>query len=302
VRFDLAGVAQSVRTVVLPSAEMRRARSLTAALSGVLAMAMGLVFGGCGATTTANSPSAVVQVTQAAYVTSRGPGFKMDMTMSAHIDGEPFSLTTTGAFEEQGRRGAMSETVNGKTVATVMDLPYAYVQATGKLIKGKPWARFNVEGYTQSLGLSGSLNTSTDPSQWVDFLKATGEASTVGQQTLRGVPTTHYHVLVDFTRFPALVPARLRADAQQEAALIKRISGQSTLPMDVWIDGQKHVRRYQVQVPLCFQGERTSESVSVELYGYGTQIVRAPPPLSEVSDLTSEIEANTSRALQQLHC
>jgi hypothetical protein len=275
---------------------------LTAAFSGVLPGTMGLMLGGCGATTMRSNASAVAQVTQAAYVTSDGPGFKMDMTMSAHIGGEPFSLSTSGAFDEHGRRGAMSETVNGKTVAMVMDLPYAYVQATGKRIKGKPWARFNVEGYTQSLGVSGSLNTSSDPSQWVDFLKAAGQASTVGPQTLRGVPTTHYHVLVDFARFPAVVHARLRAGAQQEAALLKRISGQSNLPIDVWIDGHKRVRRYQVQVPLCFQSERTSESVSVELYDYGTQRVPAPPPLSEVSDLTSEVDSNASHALQQLHC
>lgn len=271
--------------------------------SGVLGGTISLILGGCGAGGGSSSPSAVAEVTQAAYVTSEGPGFKMDITMSADIGGESFSLGTSGALDEHGRRGDMSETVNGKTVATVMDLPYAYVQARGKLIKGKPWARFNVEGYTQSLGVSGSLNTSSNPSQWIDFLKAAGQASTVGLETLRVVPTTHYHVLVELARFPAVVPARLRAGAQEEAALLKRISGgQSSLPIDVWIDASKRVRRYQVQVPLCFKGERTSESVSVELYDYGTQSVPAPPPLSEVSDLTSEVDSNASHALQQLHC
>jgi hypothetical protein len=260
------------------------------------------MFGGCGAAATSSNTPAVAQVTQAAYVTSQGPGFRMVMTTSADIAGQPFSLSASGAFDEHGRRGAMSETVSGTTVATIMDLPYGYVQSTGKLIKGKPWARFNVEAFTQALGVSGSLNTSSDPSQWIDFLKAAGQASTVGRQTLRGVPTTHYHVLVDFARYPAVVPARLRAGAQQQAALLKRISGQSDLPVDVWIDGGKRVRRYQVQVPLCFRGERTSESVSVELFNYGTQTIPQPPPLSEVSDLTSEIKSNASRALQQLHC
>ena len=263
---------------------------------------MGLMFGGCGAATTSSNTPALAQVTQAAYVTSQGPGYRMVMTMSANIGGEPFSLSTSGAFDEQGRRGAMSETVSGKTVAVIMAFPYGYVQSKGKLIKGKPWARFNVEGLTQGLGVSGSMNTSTDPSQWIDFLKAAGQASTVGSETLRGVPTTHYHVLVDFARYPAVVPARLRAGARQEAALLKRISGQSSLPIDVWIDGRNRVRRYQVPVPLCYQGERTSESLSVELYDYGTQSIPAPPPLSEVSDLTSEIESNASHALQQLHC
>jgi len=281
---------------------MRRAGRLTAAFSGVLAGAIGLVLGGCGATTSRSDTSAIARVTQAAYVTSQGPGFKMDMTVSADVNGEPFSLNTSGAFDEHGRRGAMSETVNGKTVETVMDLPYAYVEAGGKLIKGKPWAKFNVEAYTQSLGVSDSLNTSSDPTQGIEFLKAAGQASTVGLETLRGVPTTHYHVLVDLARLPAVVPAQLRSGAQQRAALLKRISGQTSLPIDVWIDAGKRVRRYQVQVPLCFQGERTSESVSVELYDYGTQSIPASPPLSEVSDLTSKLDSTVSGALQQLHC
>jgi hypothetical protein len=35
--------------------------------------------------------------------------------------------------------------------------------------------------------------------------------------------------------------------------------------------------RYQVQVPLCYRGERTSESESLELYDYGPQSIPAPP-------------------------
>jgi len=67
------------------------------------------------------------------------------------IGGESFSLSSSGAFDEQGRRGDMSETVDGKTVTVIMALPYGYAQATGKQIKGKPWAGFNVEGYAQAL-------------------------------------------------------------------------------------------------------------------------------------------------------
>jgi hypothetical protein len=263
----------------------------------------GVLFAGCGSTgTTSGNAPAVAEVTQAAYVTSQGPGFRMDMTVSGDIGGESFSLGTSGAFDDHGRRGAMSETVEGKSVTVLLDLPYAYIRSSGKVTEGKPWARFDVDGYEQSLGLSDSLNTSGGPSQGIDFLKAAGQAETVGRETLRGVPTTRYHVLVDLARLPAVVPANLRAGAQQEAELLKRISGQDTLPIDVWIDAGKRLRRYQAQIPLCYQGERTSESESVELYDYGTQSVPAPPPLSDTSDLTSKIDSSSSNALKQLHC
>jgi len=38
------------------------------------------------------------------------------------------------------------------------------------------------------------------------------------------------------------------------------------------------------------------------MYDYGTQAVPVPPPASEVSELTSEVDSTSSQALQQLHC
>ena len=280
---------------------MRRALTPVAGFSGLL-IAAGVALGGCGSGATNSNPPAVSQVTRAAYVTSQGSGFKMLMRLSGDVAGESFSLNMNAAVADHDQRGSLSETVDGKTVESIFDLPYVYVRVPGKPIKGKPWGRFNVVAYMQSLGLSGSAATSGDPSQWIDFLKATGQATTLGKQTVRGVPTTHYHALVDFGRYATVVPAPLRAAAQDEASLLKRISGQQSLPMDVWIDGHNLVRKYQVQVPLCYQGERASESLSAELYGYGTQTVPVPPPASEASELTSELDANSAKALQQLHC
>lgn len=282
---------------------MRQGGPLTAVASGILATTVSLVLGGCGAAgAPSNDRPAVAQVTQAAYVTSRGPGYRMTLKLSGNLGGEAFSVNMKGAFDDQGRRGVWSESVGGKTVEALMDLPYGYVRAKGTLIRGKPWGEFDVAGLMQALGASDSVNTSSDPSEWIDFLRAAGHASAVGHETVRGVPTTHYHSLVDFARFQAVVPARLRAGAKQEAALLERISGQSDLPIDVWVDGRNLIRRYQVQVPICFQGERASESVSAELYDYGTQSIPQPPPASEVVNLTSEVDKNTSRGVQQLHC
>jgi hypothetical protein len=273
-------------------------------LAAVLIVAMCLTLDGCGGASNGGSGSepAVAQVARAAYVTSQGPGFKISMTDSGDFGGESFSLNMNGAFDEGERRGSFSESVDGKTVTATMALPYVYVHTPGKRVDGKQWIRLNVEGYTQALGVGSSLNTSSDPSQWVDFLKAAGQASTVGTQTLRGVPTTHYHVLVDFDRFAAVVPSQLRTEAQQEAALLERISGQSTLPIDVWIDAGNRVRRYQVQVPLCYQGEHASETVDTEMYDFGTQSIPAPPASTEAAEVSKQVNSATSKALEQLHC
>jgi hypothetical protein len=188
------------------------------------------------------------------------------------------------------------------TVTAILKRPYMYFQVAGRMIRGKPWGRANIEGFTQALGLGGSFSSSGDPSQWVEYLKAAGQVTTLGSEAVRGQSTTHYHVLVDFNRYPSVVPASIRAQAQQQASLFERMSGQSTMPVDVWIDAQKRIRRYQTQVPLCIAGARTSESVEVEIYDYGRQPAVQAPADSEVSDLTSELDSNASRALAQLHC
>jgi hypothetical protein len=239
---------------------------------------------------------------QAAYVTTRGPGFRMAMTETSDIGGQPIAVTADGAFEQGGGQGVMTEKVNGVTGTVILKRPYIYFQTAGRTIQGKPWGKANIEGLTQALGLGSSLSTSDDPSQWVEYLKAAGQVTTLGSEAVRGQSTTHYHVLVDFSRYPSVVPASIHAQAQQQVSLLKRMSGQSTLPVDVWIDPQKRIRRYQTQMPLCIAGARASESVNVELYDYGRQPAVQTPSESEVSDLTSELDSHASRALQQLHC
>ena len=224
------------------------------------------------------------------------------MTASATVGEKTLTLNATGAFTERGGLGVLNESLDGRAVTTIIDLPNVYFRVSGKMIKGRPWGKANLEGYAAALGDGGSLNANVDPSRWVDYLKAAGQATIVGRQTLRGEQTTHYHVLVDLSRYPSVVPSRIRVEAQQRADLIRRATGQSQLPMDVWIDARHQVRRYQTDIPLCLAGERIRESVSVELYGYGRQTIPQPPPPSEVSDLTSELNSNASHALQQLHC
>jgi hypothetical protein len=281
---------------------MRGTLALAAVLGGVLSVGLGVMLGGCGAGSRGANNADIAEVRQAAYVTTQGSGFRMAMTLSIVGGGSPLSMSANGAFEEGGRRGAMSATASGRTAQTILDFPYAYLRVGGKLIKGKPWGRFNVEAIPRLRGVGGFSSASEDPSRLIGYLKAAGQVSTVGRQALRGVLTTHYHVLVDLARYPDVVPGRLRASAQRGVARVRQITGQGNLPIDVWIDGRERVRRYQLKLPLCFEGERESETVAIELYDFGKQSIPQPPPRSEVSDLTSEVTSNVSKALKQLHC
>src|SRR5207237_530546 len=85
-----------------------------------------LVLGGCGGGGTRSSASNITQVAQAAYVTTRGPGFRIAFTASVNIEGHSFALTENGAMYDRGRQGTMTETIGGKNVAVIYKLPYVY--------------------------------------------------------------------------------------------------------------------------------------------------------------------------------
>jgi hypothetical protein len=49
-------------------------------------------------------------------------------------------------------------------------------------------------------------------------------------------------------------------------------------------------------------GNRLYESLNYELYGYGPQAVPAPPPASQVTDITARLKAQFAKGLQELSC
>jgi hypothetical protein len=119
---------------------------------------------------------------------------------------------------------------------------------------------------------------------------------------VNGVPTTHYHAVVDLNRVVSTASPERRAAVQQYEQILKRATGSSTLPIDVWIDARQHVRRMNLQQQLCIPGGKLSTSITFDILRYGSQpAVRIPPP-SQVTDITDRLQAQTSQALQQLKC
>ena len=86
--------------------------------------------------------------------------------------------------------------------------------------------------------------TGTDPSQFVDYLRAVSSSTkSLGAATIRGVSTTHYRATIDLTRYAKLVPPSQRAAAQRGISTLESALGSHTLPIDAWIDRKNLVRR-----------------------------------------------------------
>jgi hypothetical protein len=165
------------------------------------------------------------------------------------------------------------------------------VPNAAKLAGAKQWLKLDMSRVIGGAGIS-SLPTATDPSQFVDYLRAVSSGITnAGGATVRGVHTTHYHAIVDLDRYPRLVAPRRR---QAVAASVKNLEttlGSHKMPLDVWIDGQHLVRRLALDFGECVSGAHFRFSMSADLYDYGPQPRPKIPQDSQTYDLTPLLQA-----------
>jgi hypothetical protein len=273
--------------------------------------AVGLTAVGCGGGASSSSSadaSYLAAVTRAAYTTDQVPGYGFDIDVTSKLGAESFSVSGSGAISERGAQGSLDMQVQGKTLTEIIDKPYIYIKSpstdkTG-LTKGKPWMRVDINVFSESFGGGSLTGGSADPTQTLSFLKSAGTVTRVGSEQVRGAPATRYHAVVAFTRYVATAEPSQRAAAKRYSELLKRASGSSTLPMDVWIDGQGRVSRMSFALSLCSPaGGRLQESLNMELYGYGQkQPVLNPPSSSQVTDVSAELKAQLAKGLAQLKC
>jgi hypothetical protein len=289
---------------------MRRP-SLFAACAALVLAAAGCGGAGHGSGSSAGAGGSgrgvyLAAIAKAADVTGQVPGYKFELTSSTSFGGQGFSVHGTGTIDDRGRQGSMSLQVEGKTLSEIISRPYVYLEVPSgsgsSAPGGKPWLRADISTFTQSFGGSSLGSSSADPTQTLSFLKAAGTVEKLGVEDVRGVPATRYHATVELARYPATVEPSERAAASTYVQTVKRITGSDTLPIDVWIDGQSHVRRVALSLKLCSPQGKIDEAIDMTLYDYGPQPAVEPPPASQVSDIGDRLGAEAEKNLQKLHC
>ena len=262
------------------------------------------ILAGCGGSGGAPNNQVTHQLTQAAYVTDQEPGFDFLMTVTLRGGGQSGGFTAHGAINSHRQEGTITETIQNQTLLSLIKRPYIYVRIpnTPNAPVQTPWARANLDAVSgQSFGLSLGAG-STDPTQTLALLGASGHVVNVGTQQVNGVSTTHYHAAVDLGRLASVVPAAQRAAAQRTAQVVKRVSGSTTLPMDVWVDAHQLVRRLGVQIGLCTPNGRATESVVFDILRFVNPPSVSLPPPRQVTDITQRLAAQSAQALQSLKC
>jgi hypothetical protein len=183
--------------------------------------------------------------------------------------------------------------------------PEFQAQLTG----GKPWAKVDLDALSQQqYGMAAAEPgaQSTDPTQQLAYLKSVSDSvEKVGKDEIRGVSTTHYRAAVNLGKNLEQYDQQARKAYEE---IIKELDGES-LPVDVWLDDEGQVRRYEMTMPLILPENPSSPNGAVkkepggsitivqELYDFGTSVNVEAPPTSQTADVTDMMAEQNSMQL-----
>lgn len=137
----------------------------------------------------------------------------------------------------------------------------------------EPWVLVTTQSTDPIVArLASSLEQVQQSASLDQFRMFTGAASGLvvkGQEDVGGHPATHYALTVDVTKLPDGVAGK------QELAS----AGVSTLPIDLWVDGQG--RPVQLREQLTVQGQQVSTEVTIG--DFDAPVTITAPPADQVS-------------------
>lgn len=281
--------------MVMRSSPSRLLRALALLL---MAGAIAAATSGCGSTSATLDP-----VAQAADVTSATGGVHMQLTLSANVPGLGTALGASGSgfFNYITREGRFALAITGLPASAaellggnalqMEDLvkgTSAYVTSpllAGRLPGGARWVKVDLSkiGDLAGIGLPALGSAEADPAQLLEYLGAHGgSVTTVGSETLDGAHTTRYRVSVELSKVAEALPPSERGAAKAVLQELASQAGLSSIPFEVWIDGQQHVRRIATNLSVEVIGQRLGMQMTVNLSGFGQTPTVTAPAASEV--------------------
>jgi hypothetical protein len=260
-----------------------------------------LAVSGGGADTQLVSGSAIAQ---AARTTEKAAGASVSLDATINVDGlaEPVQMHLEGVQNTRGRSARMAgeyenfpEDVPGAEdgrvpVEVVTILPDIWMKSPlfdAALPDGKSWLHIDIKKTSKKLGLSDPTQLGQDPSATVSNLRAVSDrVERVGDEKVRGVPTTHYRATVELKKLPALAPPSERASAEQKTARLIELLGSDSYPAEVWVDRHRLVRRTRLVMEMKVppQNQRMTMDMTFEMYDFGPKPKPKRPPAGESFD------------------
>jgi hypothetical protein len=240
-------------------------------------------------------------------VTSKSGG--VHMALAAQISGSPLpgpiTLAGQGFFNYNSREGKFSLAMSGLPASPatspdgtvrmeeVFRSSTVYVGSSlfaGKLPGGARWMKVDLSHVAGGAGLSVQqlAGGQSNPAQMLDFLKGQGSVAVVGHDLVRGVGTTHYRGTIDLGHVADSLPSVERAKLHATLSKAFAQTGSGRLPVDVWIDAHRLVRRMAIVLSLAAGPQKLRLSVNVDLFGFGPTPAVSTPPAADTYDVTGK--------------
>lgn len=177
----------------------------------------------------------------------------------------------------------LTEIVDGTTI--YMKLPSAVMGQLSTL--GKSWISLNLAKLGNLPDASSLFNSpSSDPAEMLEYLRAASDSVVAeGRQMVDGVETTKYQAEVDLSRVADALPSSEQPAAQEAISAMEQEGAPSSYPVDVWIDANKLVRKFEMSLDMTSSGQGVDIGIVANIFDYGPQPQLAPPPSGDVASV-----------------
>lgn len=274
-----------------------------------------LVAAACGAE--AVPPDDVV----AAGTTTKAVGSARSETIVRISAGEVESreFRWTAIVDYEGDRSTTVEEASGCRTIAIGELSYSELPPGEGMPEGKRWVasgheaddgeRLFEESQEQETSAGDSTTWVSDvgvalrdpaPDEYLDYLRASsGEPERVGEEIVRGVPTTRYRATLDVRR---TMRKALEEDGWKQANIERYLETmvETGEEIDVWVDAHGLARRL-VRTTEPDRAElrmRHRTVTTTEYFDFGVEAAIEPPAASEVID-SSEWQRISERQLSE---
>lgn len=265
----------------------------------VLLMALGLALAGC-----AQEATPAERVALVSAVTQDAKTAKIALEQTMETAQGNLELTGEGVVDFAKGAGSMTLTPSGEAgqmglqgnIETRFEGTMVYLKMptlTQQMGVQTPWISMDLSKLPEGRGLEQLQQLSNDPSDTLDMLEAVGDdIEEVGEEEVRGEPTTHYKATIDVKRVLELTsegpgsPLGKQFDAM----------GLDRMPTELWIDGEGRLRRQTVTLdyskgkPKDAPPGLTKMTMRNEYFDFGAPVTIETPPESETTDLNKLLE------------
>jgi hypothetical protein len=250
-----------------------------------------------GGTTAGSGDSAAISLVADAMNKADAAGtVKVTGTMTAPGMSSPMTINAEEQYSPSVAM-SMSLQVEGQTLSEILvgDVIYMdYPALSAELGSGKQWMEIDLAKVTSLGSLSSLLDSARNdnPTTQIAALVASGSVTKVGTETVQGQQTTHYAGDLDASQLLSAGNTASNLTPSQLSSLKDEIKsvGVSTVKVDLWVASNG------LPVEEKYSEKTTAGTVVGDLYmsDWGAPVSVGAPPASEVTDMTSQINAEAS--------